>query len=106
MWARMPDNDDSDDFDEDDDMMGFYEIAEGDQVRVDRDGAAACFDFMNLTDFEFDNVDNADYPDYADAKLVYAEYNGVPCDDEQLDWIEDNFPTEVYEELTFQLYAD
>ena len=86
--------------------MGFYEIAEGDQVRVDRDGAAACFDFSNLSDFEFDNVDNADYPDFADAKLVCAEYNGVPCDDEQLDWIEDNFSSEVYEELLWSLSLD
>jgi len=96
VWARMPDEDDNSNFDESDEMADFYDISQGDQIRVDINGCPVGFDFDNLDSCEFHDIDHDDYPDYADARLIYAEYNGVPCTDDQLEWIESNYSVNLY----------
>ena len=43
------------------------------------------FDYNLFTDVEFGDVHHWDYPDYCDAFIESAEYDGKPMTDEQLD---------------------
>lgn len=43
------------------------------------------FDYNLINYVEVDDIDTSDYPDFSDAFISYAEYNGVPMTDEQLD---------------------
>ena len=43
------------------------------------------FDFSKIDNVDVDGIDHRDYPDYCDAFISYAEYDGVPMTDEQLD---------------------
>lgn len=48
---------------------------------------------MNLQEIdniEFHGIDHKDYPDYTDARIISADYKGVPMTDEQLDEINEN----------------
>ena len=47
-------------------------------------------DYSKITSAEFDGVDRCDYPDFVDAFCVYAEIDGVPLTDEQLDELNDS----------------
>ena len=40
---------------------------------------------MEYTNVKFDGIDHKDYPDYCDAYIVYAELNGVPLNDEEIE---------------------
>ncbi len=42
------------------------------------------------TNVKFEGIDHKDYPDYCDAYIIYAESNGVPLTDEQLEEINDS----------------
>ena len=47
-------------------------------------------DYSKITSAEFEGVDHHDYPDYVDAFCVYAEIEGVPLTDEQLEQLNDS----------------
>lgn len=51
---------------------------------------------------DFDGVDHRDYPDYCDAYVVYAEYDGAPMTDQQLDELNEDRDI-VYELLMNKL---
>ena len=40
---------------------------------------------MKYTNVKFEGIDHKDYPDYCDAYIVYAELNGVPLNDEEIE---------------------
>lgn len=42
-------------------------------------------DYAKISDVEVDGIDTADYPDFCDAFIAYAEYDGKEMTDEQLD---------------------
>lgn len=42
-------------------------------------------DYAKISDVEVDGIDTADYPDFCDAFITYAEYDGKEMTDEQLD---------------------
>ena len=42
-------------------------------------------DYKKINDIEVDGIDTADYPDYCDAYIAYATYDGKSMSDEQLD---------------------
>lgn len=42
-------------------------------------------DLSKITNIHIDGVDNTDYPDFSDAYISDADYNGVPMTEEQLD---------------------
>ena len=46
-----------------------------------------------LENVEIDGIDFTDYPDFTDAYIVYAERNGVPLTEDELDAID---PDTVY----------
>ena len=47
-------------------------------------------DYSKIDNVEIDGIDTNDYPDFCDAYIVSADYNGVPMTDEQLDEVNDN----------------
>jgi hypothetical protein len=48
---------------------------------------------------EWDGIDHKDAPDYCDAFIVSANYDGYPLTEEQIEEIEDRAPDFVYDEL-------
>ena len=42
-------------------------------------------DYKKIDNIELDGIDTRDYPDFCDAFIASAEYNGVPMTEEQLD---------------------
>ena len=51
----------------------------------------------DLTDIEIEGVDTSDYPDFCDAFISYAEYNGTPLTEDQLDKLQEDYPEQVNE---------
>ena len=43
-----------------------------------------------IDNIELDGIDHRDYPDYCDAYISSADYNGTPMTVEQLDEINEN----------------
>ena len=43
------------------------------------------FNYELITNITIDGIDHRDYPDYCDAFIDYAEYDGKAMTDEQLD---------------------
>ena len=42
-------------------------------------------DYKKIDNIEVDGIDTKDYPDFCDAYISSADYNGVPMTDKQLD---------------------
>ncbi len=49
------------------------------------------------------DVDYNDAPDFCDAYIESADYDGIPMDSEQLDWINEDSQF-IYEAVIRQLY--
>jgi hypothetical protein len=47
-------------------------------------------DYKKIDNIEIDGTDTKDYPDFCDAYIVSADYDGVPMTDEQLDEINED----------------
>jgi len=47
-------------------------------------------DLNKIDNVELDGINPKDYPDFCDAFVVYADYDGVPMTDEQLDKINED----------------
>tara|TARA_R110001583_G_scaffold653_2_gene5960 strand:+ start:112 stop:363 length:252 start_codon:yes stop_codon:yes gene_type:complete len=47
-------------------------------------------DYKKIDNIEIDGINTKDYPDFCDAYIVSADYDGVPMTDEQLDEINDD----------------
>ena len=41
--------------------------------------------YKKIDNIEIDGIDTKDYPDFCDAYIVSADYDGVPMTDKQLD---------------------
>jgi len=48
-------------------------------------------DYSKIDNIEMDNVHTWDYPDFTDAFISSADYDGVPMTDEQLEEINEDF---------------
>ena len=46
-------------------------------------------DFTKIANVEVDGIDHNDYPDFVDAFIASAEYDGRPMTDEEIDYIND-----------------
>ena len=46
----------------------------------------------------------ADYPDFCDAFIVAADYDGVPMTEDQILELEENYPDWKYEQVESSLY--
>ena len=47
-------------------------------------------DYTKITDIEFDGIDHSDAPDYCDAYIVKANYNGREMTEEELEFINED----------------
>ena len=47
-------------------------------------------DYKKIDNIEVDGIDTKDYPDFCDAYIVSADYNGKPMNDKQLDEINED----------------
>jgi len=57
-------------------------------------------EIQRLDNVRFDDVDMADWPDMADAFVEYAELDGVPVDEDDLEDIRYTHPEWFYDNLT------
>ena len=57
------------------------------------------FDFNKITNVSLDGIDHRDYPDYCDAFIDSADYDGVEMTDEQLDDLNEDY--ELIHELVW-----
>ncbi len=55
-------------------------------------------DLTKVSNIEFDGIDHKDYPDYADAYIVSADYDGVEMTSDQIDELNENSEF-VYDKL-------
>lgn len=60
-------------------------------------------DYSKITNIEFEGIDHKDYPDYCDAYISDADYEGEPMTEQQLEEINENRDF-VYEKLMAHLY--
>lgn len=60
-------------------------------------------DYSLIGNIEFDGIDHRDYPDYCDAYITSATYDGREMTDEELDLINDD-SSFVYDSLMSYLY--
>jgi hypothetical protein len=58
--------------------------------------------FSDLEAIEIDGIDTRDYPDFADAFILYAEIDGKPLTEEQLEEVQAEYACEIHE-LTLEL---
>jgi hypothetical protein len=56
-----------------------------------------------IENIELDGVDVSDYPDFCDAFISSADYNGIPMTDEQLDVINEDYDF-IYECVQNKLF--
>jgi hypothetical protein len=62
-------------------------------------------DYKKISSVEVEDIDMADYPDFSDAYISYAEYDGEPMTDEQLEELnQDGYF--VYDAIQRRLFAD
>jgi len=59
-------------------------------------------DYSKVDNIEVDGVDPKDYPDFCDAFISYADYNGVEMTDAELDLLNQDYDF-VYECVIEQL---
>ena len=61
-------------------------------------------DFKLVTNVSVDGIDTRDYPDFVDAFIESADYDGKPMSDEMLDAINDDHLEFVHECVYNQLF--
>jgi hypothetical protein len=64
---------------------------------------SANIDYGKVSNIVFEDVDHSDAPDYCDAHIVSAEYDGVEMTDEQIELL-NNDSDFVYDSLIASLY--
>tara|TARA_R110000823_G_scaffold238469_1_gene363800 strand:+ start:344 stop:529 length:186 start_codon:yes stop_codon:yes gene_type:complete len=55
-------------------------------------------DYKKIDNIEIDGIDTADYPDFCDAHILSADYDGVPMTEKQLDKLNEDGDY-VYEQV-------
>ena len=56
-------------------------------------------DYNKIEVLEVSDINHYDYPEYCDAYISEAEYNGKPMNSKMLDEINDNHPDFVYQQV-------
>lgn len=60
-------------------------------------------DYKLISNIEWEDIDHRDAPDYSDAHIIYAEYDGVPMTDSQIELLNADSQF-VYDALMDHLY--
>lgn len=61
-------------------------------------------DFKKIDNMEFEGIDFSDYPDFVDAFLVAADYDGIEMTEEQIDYLNDEHRDFVNERVYDSLF--
>ena len=61
-------------------------------------------DFKKVEVLEVSDINHYDYPEYCDAYISEANYNGNPMSDDMLDEINDNHPDFVHTKVWEFIY--
>lgn len=61
-------------------------------------------DFKKIDNMEFEGIDFSDYPDFVDAFLVAADYDGKEMTEEQIDYLNDEHRDFVNERVYDSLF--
>jgi len=61
-------------------------------------------DKSKIENIEFEGIDHSDYPDFSDAYIADAEYEGRKLTDEELEWLNEDDRQWVYDQLWEQLH--
>lgn len=61
-------------------------------------------DLTKITNIEIEGIDYKDAPDFCDAFISYAEYNGEEMTDEQADDLNESYEDFVYEQVQNWIY--
>jgi hypothetical protein len=61
-------------------------------------------DLSLVDNIEVDGIDYSDYPDFCDAFIGNADYNGEPMSDYMVDYINENYPDYVYEQVINKIF--
>ena len=56
-------------------------------------------DYNKIEVLEVSDINHYDYPEYCDAYISEANYNGKPMSDKMLDEINDNHPEFVHQQV-------
>lgn len=60
-------------------------------------------DYSKITNVQLDNIDTRDYPDFCDAYIESADYDGEPMTEEQLDELNEDHDY-VYQKVINHLF--
>ena len=60
-------------------------------------------DYTKIDNIELDGIDHSDYPDFCDAFILDADYDGIAMTDDQLDEINEDREF-VYEQVKKELF--
>lgn len=60
-------------------------------------------DYSKITNVQIDGIDTRDYPDFCDAYIESADYDGEPMTDDQLDELNDDYDY-VYQKVINHLF--
>ena len=61
-------------------------------------------DLNKIDNIEFDGIDTKDYPDFSDATILSADYDGREMTEEELDELNCEFPEFVHEQVLNYLF--
>ena len=61
-------------------------------------------DLSLVDNVEIDGIDYSDYPDFCDAFVSNADYKGEPMSDEMVEYINENYPDYVYEQVINKIF--
>lgn len=62
------------------------------------------FDLTLIDDIDIEGIDMRDYPDFCDAFLVSATYDGRELTEDELDYIQSSNPDWFYEQVERFIY--
>lgn len=60
-------------------------------------------DYSKISNIQFDGIDHSDYPDYCDAHIVSADYDGEEMDETQIELLNEDRDF-IYEKLINYLF--
>tara|TARA_R110002096_G_C14202458_1_gene689091 strand:+ start:29 stop:229 length:201 start_codon:yes stop_codon:yes gene_type:complete len=62
------------------------------------------YNIDKFEDIELDGIDTNDYPDFSNAFISDASYNGDKATPEQLDWLEDHLQDDIHQMVIDKLF--
>jgi len=66
------------------------EIEKWEKIQEDHAANAFIFDYKKIKHIEVDGIDHSDAPDFSDAYISYAEYDGRKMTDEEIDQLNED----------------